>query len=190
MTNDYVQATEISTLIQGFELNDTPGMGALTTTQADALIQVIEGEVNGMVASLGFQTPVTSGASPKTYKFLRAIVVQGAMALIQGSLHALTDDTEGSREQAFWRRYEQALKRMHDNGGSSLIDAVAVVGDASGNVPPSIGVQSENVDRYLPLRELTVVRQYDNEWAASRLARSRGRTRYFEGGINPGFGPF
>lgn len=179
MTNDYVQSTDLSVLIQGLEISAT---GAMDSNDADSVIQIIEGEVNGIIASLGFTVPITLSASPHAYKFVRSIVVQGVMALIQSDIHALTDDTEGSREQAFWRRYEMAIKRLEDGGGAQLIDAVA---DATepGNYTPAIGDQTDNVDRFLDMRTMTTLRQNDNEFAASRLLRGRGRSRYFKGGV-------
>ena len=188
MSNDYVQASELSVFIQGFELDDTPGMGAMTTAQADSAIQIIEGEVNGILSSLGFQAPITLSASPHAYKYIRAVAIQGIMAFVQADLHALTDDTEGSREQAFWRRYEMALKRLEETGGSALVDAVVSSGDDAGNVAPAIGAQRDNVDRFLRMRELTTIRKYDNEFARDRLYRNRGRTRFFDGGVNPNSG--
>jgi hypothetical protein len=185
MPNDYVQASELSSLIQGFELDDTPGQGVMTTAQADTVIQLIEGELNGIISSLGFQVPLTDAASPHAYKYMRSIAVQGVMALLQAAIHALTDDTEGSREQAFWRRYEMAVKRLNETGGAALVDALPVVGDLSGNVPPALGDQPDNVDRYVGLRDLTNIRKLDNDWAYSRLYRNRGKTRFFEGGAAP-----
>ena len=103
MANDYVQASDLETLVAGLDIDDA-GNGALTSTEADLLIASIEGEVNGVLYSLGIDAPVTLSASPKSYKFVRALVIQGVLAMVQASLHALSDDTEGSREAAFWRR--------------------------------------------------------------------------------------
>jgi len=177
---DYVQTTDLETLVADLHVgvDDT-----LTTAQAESLISIIEGEMNGVLASLGVVVPVTLVDSPYSYKFVRALVVQGVIGLVQSAIHALSDDTEGSRESAFWRRYEQGTRRLIENGGAQLFDAVVRGDESERNLVPTLSNQMDNVDRYLTLRDLSFLRHRDNDIAAIRLRPIRSRTRYFTGGI-------
>lgn len=177
---DYVQPSELKTLIQGFELGADEGV--MTTAQATTLIEIIEGELNGILASLGASIPIDSTDSPRAYKFIRALAVQGIVGLVQSSIHAISDDTEGSRESAFWRRYEQGIRRMIENGGASLVDALTVDGIGERNVAPTMGDQDLNIDHYVGLRTLTGIRHADNYLRASRLYRGFSSVRSFDGG--------
>ena len=177
--SDYVQPSDLSTLIADFELGSE---GAMTTTQANTLIDIIEGELHGVLSSLGVSVPVTSVASPYSYKFIRALAIQGVVGLVQSSIHAISDDTEGSRESAFWRRYEQGIRRMLENGGAALFDATTSEGISERNVTPTMGDQELNVDHYIGLRTLSKIRSSDNYLRASRLYRGFSPARFFDGG--------
>lgn len=176
---DYVQTIDLKALIADFQLGSE---GAMTVTEAELLIDIIEGEVGGYLTSLGVSIPILELDSPYSYKFIRALVVQGVMGLVQASIHALSDDTEGSRESAFWRRYEQGLKRMVENGGASLFDALTAASASERNNVPTFGNQELNVDHYLLLRDLTILRHVDNDYAVSRLYRRKVGARSFDGG--------
>jgi hypothetical protein len=180
MSNDYVQSTDLPGLMAGLAVGTD---GGLTSTEADSLIQVIEGDVNGILFSLGIDAPVSSTASPKSFKVVRAIVIQGVMGMLNSMLHSLDDHNEGSREQAFWRRYERAIKNLTDTGGAALADALTFTNQSSErNGSPTTSLQADNPDRYAGQRTLTQLRQMQNENAFFRLYRPVGIRRFFDGG--------
>jgi len=179
MPHDYVQVIDIERMVNGLDI-DTDG--GVSIDQADQAIALIEGEVNGMLSGIGISTPISVTASPKSWQVIKSLATWGIMALSLSTLHSLIDDTEGSREAAFWRRYDRGLKAIIDSGGSGLIDAETFQAQNERNGAPTISDQADNVDRYIGLRDLSKLRHYDNENKAARLLRGRV-TRNFDGGI-------
>ncbi len=175
---DYITVDNVESMVQGLVIGTD---GALTTEDAEFIISLVEGEVNGVLNAMGVSTPVGSSASPQSYKFIRALVSQGVVGFIQADIHALSDDTEGSREGAFLRRYERGIDALENKGGAYLADAVSLTGDLIRNVPAALGAQLQNVDLYSRLSTLTRSRFITNERAVSRYYRNRGF--WFEGGL-------
>lgn len=178
MTNSYVETTDLEGLVNGLEIGTDGGM---TVAEANALIQIIEGEVNGILFSLGIDAPIISASSPKAYGIIKSMVTWGVMALSMASLHSLLDDTEGSREASFWRRYDRARTLLIDTGGASLADALTFTNLSERNGAPTFSNQFGNVDLYVGLRDLTLIRDRDNRVAVSRLYRPLSRNRTFDG---------
>ena len=173
---NYLTTSELPALIKDFRVGTD---GALTEAEAEILISMIEGEVDGYLNAMGVTTSVDTVASPKAYKVVRALVMNGVMALVQSSIHALSDDTEGSRESAFWRRYERGINDLKTFGAAYLHDSVSLTGDSERNVPAIVRSREDEVDSYVGLPVLTRLRQTDNLRVATRLLR--GRYSGFEG---------
>lgn len=175
---DYITTANISSLVKDLTIGDD---GAITEADAEFVIDLIEGDVNGILHAMGVLTPIDQSASPRAFRFIRALTAQGVVALIQADIHALSDDTEGSRESAFWRRYERGMTQLTERGAAYLLDARNTDGEVLRNVPAAIGTQRNDPTLYVGLRELTGIVAYQNALAFSRTNRIRGSR--FEGGI-------
>ena len=89
--------------------------------QAEAIVTSINGQVDSILAGLGFTIPVTG---PKSIEVLKGIVIQGSLAqILKAMFYGVRNPNDVGANDA-WREFQGRLKALKDpNNPLSLPDA-------------------------------------------------------------------
>ena len=126
-----------------------------STTDAQAIVDRVDAEVNGVLKGLGYITPVIGAAS---IQILKDIVVQGAVArILKAMFYGVRNPDEVGATDA-WREYQGKLKAIADpEDPLTLPDAQVSVAAEKSTTPVRSSVIDELgtfVDEYRPTRDM------------------------------------
>lgn len=111
-----------------------------TTAQVETLLDNLSARVDGVLARLGFTTPISSVTSPAAFAYLKAAVAVGVAGQIEDGQRAGISSTDDSRVRShYWQDYVDLMRAVEEQPGI-LTDAVrtTVAADKGGRGEPVI----------------------------------------------------
>lgn len=134
----------------------------MTETEADAICDEINADVNLVLKRLGFALDISDADSLQWLKFTKLF---GASAVILDGLLAQDSEEDNTRAQRYWDRYMERLTKLVDSGGE-LLDADRESDPQPNRVPTLVGEwDDEKRKRFLRFPQRAAADQYDHESA-------------------------
>jgi len=147
----------------------------MTETEADAICDEINADVNLVLKRLGFALPISDADSLQWLTFTKLL---GASSVILDGLLAQDSEEDNTRAQRYWDRYMDRLTKLVESGGD-LLDADMETDPQPNRVPTLVGAWSdESRKRFLRFPQRAAADQYDHESElASTSAAWKSATR-------------
>lgn len=132
----------------------------MTASEADALCNEINAEVNLWLKRLGFSLPIMDSDS---LTWLQLTKTLGASAYVLDGLMASDAEQDNTRASRLWDQYEKRLQILRDTGGE-ILGAERQTSPRPCNVPILVGEYDDSQrKRFLRFPQRAAADQYDDE---------------------------